>query len=97
MDWQEPAAGVVGGLFVTVFSWLLGRSDSAKERHDKQVRALALDAVRESEEFVRQGEQRLINQQLRDDVAAVKETVNGIDRKLDAVLLGGHLHRRNED
>lgn len=85
--------GVVGGatgIVGTLTSILWSRSD----REEKRIGGIAVRSVEDSKKFVLAGEQaerdRSIDQRLHD----VKDTVDGIDEKLDKILLSGLLDRR---
>ncbi len=97
MDLHDTATGIGGGLIGVVVAWLLGRTDTAKERRRKEVSEIALAAVEDSEKYVLAGEQRLTNERLASEVREVRRTVEGIDSKLDTLMLGGRIHIRRDD
>jgi len=91
---EEAIAGAGGAVLAVIISWLLGRSDSARERRVSEIHAEAMVAVEKSEKFSLAGEQKILHEQIARDMEEIKVTVHTVDRKLDDLLLSGRLHVR---
>jgi hypothetical protein len=86
MDWKEAAmSGGAVAVLVEVCLFVVGRSDIVRERRERRTRELALEAIRESDEFVNSGEQKIINETMQRDISEVKATGVRIEGKLDTL------------
>ena len=90
-DMGEIGGGVgIMAAIVTLWNIVTGRND-------KRTELVAVEAVRKSGAFTVRAEQDQINLNLRHDVREIKETVKGIDEKIDAILLSGQIRIQGKE
>lgn len=102
-SWVTTALSVIaiGWQLVTGTRKMSQETDEQRQKRDearkREIREESVRAVRESKEFVLRASQDLVNERLLEDSADVKESVRGLNEKLDRILLADTLPIRRRD
>jgi hypothetical protein len=87
LDLHDAAVGAGGGVLAAVLSWLLGRSDTAKERRENEIRRVAEKVVTEARVEIRLNTIETLLPEIRQGVQDTKESVRDLNDKFDRFLL----------
>jgi hypothetical protein len=79
IDWEQAAgAATVGGFVATIVGWFAMRRESAQQKRDENIAAIAVKVVEESGKFPLAQVQKVVNDHLTNAIADVKGEVKDL-------------------
>lgn len=89
MHWWDVLAGGGSALLLQIMALMFSRTDIMRDRREKDVKRMALEAARDSGEFALTGEQQLMHYRIDERLAEINTGVKTLDKKLDDLIFNG--------